>query len=160
MRKGYIQKWTRINNCTNLLFFAQLCNELLFDYSNPSNRISTLNSHFLCYDALSAINNIELQGVPEGTLKPIIDELFSSLQKDTAFILSGDNPTKYFVKQQGEKYHYVRDARELNYEESKKIVLAINQKYFAGDNYYNLLKVNIVSIVIENNTDRQTDRII
>lgn len=157
MKKGYIEKWEKVNECTNLLFFAQLCAELLFDYSNPSNRISTLNSHFLCYDAISAIRNIEANGVPEGTLKPIVEELFSSLQKDTAFILEGDNPTKYFIKQQGERFHYIHDVKELNYEESKKIVFTINQKYFSNNDYYDLLKKNIISIIIENSIDNQEE---
>jgi len=48
MKQGDLSQWNNIEACKNLLFFAQLVNELLFDYSIPSNRISTLNSHFLC----------------------------------------------------------------------------------------------------------------
>lgn len=45
MKKGDTSKWTDVAACENLLFFSQLVNELLFDYSIPSNRISMLNSH-------------------------------------------------------------------------------------------------------------------
>ena len=86
MKRGNISHWTNISQCQNLLFFAQLANELLFDYSIPSNRIPTLNSHFLCLDALSAISSIDNNGVPEGTLKPIMEELYSALSKDTLYI--------------------------------------------------------------------------
>ena len=42
MKQGDLSQWNNIEACKNLLFFAQLVNELLFDYSIPSNRISTL----------------------------------------------------------------------------------------------------------------------
>ena len=97
MKKGNVQRWTAIESCQNLLFFSELINELLFDYSIPSNRISTLNSHYLCIDALSAIEGIEFAGVPEGTIKPIVEELHSSLSKDVLFMRKGEKPLKYFI---------------------------------------------------------------
>ncbi len=78
MKQGNIKNWTDVDSCKNLLLFAELVDELLFDYSIPSNRISTLNSHFLCYDATNAIESIEKAGVPEGTLKPIVVEVKGS----------------------------------------------------------------------------------
>ena len=72
MKKGNLERWINISSCTNLLFFSQLVNELLFDYSIPSNRVSTLNSHYLCMDAHNCIDSIDNHGVPEGTLKPIM----------------------------------------------------------------------------------------
>lgn len=104
MKQGNLVKWKDISACKNLLFFAQLVDELLFDYSIPSNRISTLNSHYLCLDALSAINGIDKHGVPEGTLKPIAEELYISLTKDPAFDLINNSPLRYFVKYQNERY--------------------------------------------------------
>lgn len=104
MKQGNLVKWKDISACKNLLFFAQLVDELLFDYSIPSNRISTLNSHYLCLDALSAINGIDEHGVPEGTLKPIAEELYISLTKDPAFNLINNSPLRYFVKYQNERY--------------------------------------------------------
>ena len=79
MKQGDLSQWNNIEACKNLLFFAQLVNELLFDYSIPSNRISTLNSHFLCLDAINVINGIEKSGVNEGSLKPIILQVLSSI---------------------------------------------------------------------------------
>ena len=84
MKQGNLEKWSDCISCENLLFFSELVNELLFDYSIPSNRVATLNTHFLCIDAMSAINAIENNGVPEGTLKPIVEELFTAL-KDLDF---------------------------------------------------------------------------
>lgn len=98
MKQGDLSQWNNIEACKNLLFFAQLVNELLFDYSIPSNRISTLNSHFLCLDAINVINGIERSGVNEGSLKPIIEELYTTLEKDITFIEHGENPLDYFYE--------------------------------------------------------------
>ena len=56
MKQGNLMKWNNIEARMNLLFFAQLVNEFLFDYSIPSNRISTtLESHFLCLVAITVL---------------------------------------------------------------------------------------------------------
>ena len=126
VKRGKIEGWTDVSACKNLLFFSQLVNELLFDYSIPSNRIATLNSHFLCVDALSAIDGIDNHGVPEGTIKPIMEELYETLQKDPIFKNDSDKPTKYFVKYQNDRYRISSKISELNYEELKKATYAIN----------------------------------
>lgn len=157
MKQGNLDKWTNISNCKNLLFFSQLVNELLFDYSIPSNRISTLNSHYLCVDALNAINGIETQGVPEGTLKPIMEELYVALQKDSAFKSLPKNPLSYFVKCENNKYRQSSKVSELNYEELKRIALSISTRFFSDNLYYELLKSNIINIVNDNQESDQQD---
>ena len=157
MKQGNLDKWTNISNCKNLLFFSQLVNELLFDYSIPSNRISTFNSHYLCVDALNAINGIETQGVPEGTLKPIMEELYVALQKDSAFKSLPKNPLSYFVKCENNKYRQSSKVSELNYEELKRIALSISTRFFSDNLYYELLKSNIINIVNDNQESDQQD---
>lgn len=157
MKRGNITQWTNISACKNLLFFSQLVNELLFDYSIPSNRISTLNSHFLCVDAISAIEGIDHHGVPEGTLKPILEELYLSLQKDPIFKISDDKPTKYFAKYQNDKYRISTSVSELNYDELKKATLAINTRFFSENKYYQLLKNRTIELVVNNNEDDQQE---
>ena len=71
MKKGNLERWKNIDGCINLLLFSQLVNELLFDYSIPSNRVSTLNSHYLCMDALNCIESIDNHGVPEAKKVPV-----------------------------------------------------------------------------------------
>lgn len=153
MHKGDVSKWTNIQGCENLLFFSQLVKELLFDYSIPSNRISTLNSHYLVRDALSAIHSIETKGVPEGTLKPIVEELYSELEKDAVF---GDRePLNYFIKMQGDNSFHPARPKELNCNEQIKCVKAINTVFFADNNYYNLLKNAIINNIKSNNPKEQ-----
>lgn len=156
MKKGNLDKWTDIKSCENLLFFSQLVNELLFDYSIPSNRISTLNSHFLCIDALNAIDSIERKGVPEGTLKPIVEELYVTIEKDPAF-KTGASPLKYFVKYQNDKYRVSTNVSELSYEDLKKTVHAINTGFFRDNTYYNTLKNRLIELVENNNVTDQPE---
>lgn len=157
MKQGNLVKWKDISACKNLLFFAQLVDELLFDYSIPSNRISTLNSHYLCLDALSAINGIDEHGVPEGTLKPIAEELYISLTKDPAFDLINNSPLRYFVKYQNERYRISTSVSELNYDEIKKAILAIDSRFFEDNKYYETLKTRVMEKILSNEESDQLD---
>ena len=153
MKKGNLKKWTNIEDCNNMLFFSQLVNELLFDYSIPSNRISTLNSHYLTLDAMSAIHSIERKGVPEGTLKPIIEELYCELDKDVIFY--DKEPLSYFLKAQGGNSPQIAKPKDLNYNDGKKCVQAINSVFFENNKYFELLKDAIVAKVKSNKTEEQ-----
>ncbi len=155
MKKGNLEQWKDISGCNNLLFFSQLVNELLFDYSIPSNRVSTLNSHYLCLDALNAIDGIENHGVPEGTLKPIMEELFLSLQKDPAFLDETIHPLSYFLKYQNERYITVSRVTDLSYNDLSKTAEALFTIFFKDDLYYEKLKTLIIKIVTENTIDKQ-----
>lgn len=153
MKKGDIRKWIDIEGCKNMLFFSQLVNELLFDYSIPSNRISTLNSHYLVLDAMSAIQSIERRGVPEGTLKPIIEELYCELDKDVIF--ENKEPLDYFLKLQGGNTPQIAKPQDLNYNDGKKCVQAINSVFFDNNKYFELLKDSIIENVKSNKSEEQ-----
>ena len=154
MKRGNLDRWTNLQDCMNLLFFSQLVNELLFDYSIPSNRISTLNSHYLCEDALNAIDTIENNGVPQGTLKPIMEELFSELKKDPAFN-EENHPTNYFVKYQSEQYVICKRVSDIGYSDLKNIALALKQVYFSQNKYFENLKSKIIQIIKDNKIEEQ-----
>lgn len=155
MKRGDLRRWTDIRGCTNLLFFSQLVNELLFDYSIPSNRVSTLNSHFLCLDAQNIIDSIENHGVPEGTLKPVMEELYSAIKKDPVFNSKDYTPIDYFVKYQSEKYVPVGKVSEMNYSDLAKTSRSIATCFFTGNSYYESLKSMIINIVLRNDTTEQ-----
>ena len=157
MKKGNLEHWENYDKYTNLLFFSQLVNELLFDYSIPSNRVSTLNSHYLCLDAMSAIEGIEKHGVPEGSLKPIMEELYSVLKKDPIYSEKNNSPLDFFVKYQGDRYVFSSRVSDLNYEELKKTAEALHTYYFSESKYYDSLKESITDIVTNNKTDKQKE---
>ena len=156
MKKGNLERWINISSCTNLLFFSQLVNELLFDYSIPSNRVSTLNSHYLCMDAHNCIDSIDNHGVPEGTLKPIMEELFSALEKDPVYVHGSDSPLDYFVKYQNDKYVLGR-VTDMNYGDLRKTASALDTCFFRENTYYESLKANVIDIVESNDISRQKD---
>ena len=157
MTQGDLGKWANLQGCQNLLFFSQLVNELLFDYSIPSNRISTLNSHYLCLDALSAIEGIDEKGVPEGTLAPIVEELYTALKLDPIFIDVSPSPLDYFVKLEKTNYRISCNVSELNYIEKKNAVESVFTVFFSNGNYYRKLKNKIVEIVVSNDSSQQSD---
>ncbi len=151
MKRGNIENWSDISGCRNLLFFAQLIDELLFDYSIPSNRISTLNSHYLCRDAMTTIKTIEDNGVPEGTLKPIMEELYRSLSRDITFSTRGENPIKFFLKlQPNGSYNQTQRPEDLNFEDSRKVVFAVYQKYFKSGWYTKALVEDVKKWAMSN----------
>ena len=154
MKKGNLEKWKDISGCNNLIFFSQLVNELLFDYSIPSNRISTLNSHYLCLDAINAIQGIEENGVPEGTLKPIMEELHTELKKDPVFSESS-NPLDFFVKNQNGKFSICNRVADMNYKELKNTARAINNSLFIDNKYYFELREKIIKIIKNNHESEQ-----
>lgn len=156
MKRGNLDRWTDINGCTNLLFFSQLVNELLFDYSIPSNRVSTLNSHYLCMDAHNCIDSIDYHGVPEGSLKPIMEELFSALEKDPVYVHESDSPLDYFVKYQNDKY-VLGKVTDMNYGDIRKTANALDTCFFCANSYYEALKAAVIDIVESNDTSRQKD---
>ena len=160
MRRGDLSKWEDIGACRNLLFFAQLINELLFDYSIPSNRVSTLNSHFLCLDALSVINAIESHGINEGALKPVVEELYTSLEKDITFSKRGENPLIYFMKTQPDgSLRPVSKPEDLSFQDSKNAVITIYNRFFhrsfRSSWYIDALKDDICTYVIGNRSENQ-----
>ena len=155
MKRGDLRRWTNTGGCVNLLFFSQLVNELLFDYSIPSNRVSTLNSHFLCLDAQSIVDSVERHGIPEGTLKPVMEELYSEIKKDPVFSTRDDTPLDYFVKYQSEKYVPVGRVSEMNYSDLAKTSRSIATHFFTGNSYYESLKSMIINIVLRNDTTEQ-----
>ena len=155
MKQGNLANWSNVESCYNLLFFSELVNELLFDYSIPSNRVATLNTHYLCLDAISAIEGIENHGVPEGTLKPIVAELYLAIAKDPAFADTGISPLRYFIKYEKDKPRISQNVSELNYQELKKAVLSIHSRFFTKNDYYNILKEKTCDIVQRNNQSEQ-----
>lgn len=155
MIRGILDGWTDLASCQNLLFFAQLVNELLFDYSIPSNRIPTLNSHYLCNDAERTIKGIEKQAVPEGTLKPIVEELYCSLENDRLYRRNEQKPLRLFAKYDVNKYRVVKNINDLNYYDQKTIVSALIEKYYLDDEYLNDLKTHIANIIRVNNAQEQ-----
>lgn len=154
MKRGIIDRWDDLLGCKNLLFFAQTVDELIFNYSIPSHRLSTLNSHFLCSDAIRTIDDIDHNEVPEGSLRPIFEELYYTLERDPVFPPE-ESPLKYFVKEQRGKYIRSYNPNDFSYTDKKNIVFTLQRRVFWGNNYFNKLRERIIDIVVGNIEDEQ-----
>jgi hypothetical protein len=83
MKAPDLRKWNLKPELQGLLLFAQLINELLFDFTLDTYKLPALNSRTLALELLSTIQEWEKGLLREGTIKPIVLELADRLKKDS-----------------------------------------------------------------------------
>lgn len=74
--------WDNPESSEGLIFFAQLLEELLFDYSLDTYKPSAMNSSTLCLEARSLIKDIEEGVIDKSNLEHVLKELLFNLKKD------------------------------------------------------------------------------
>jgi len=84
VRKLDTKHWKDPKELEGLLFFAQLLDEMLFDYSLDSYKPLALNSRTLCIECLTTIEEVRNGFMKEKNLQPVIEELKWSLGGDLA----------------------------------------------------------------------------
>ena len=84
MRKLDISHWQNTDKLEGLLFFSQLIDEMLFDYTLDSYKPSALNSRLLCRECIETIEEIKNGYIPKKSIISIIEELKWSLNRDSA----------------------------------------------------------------------------
>lgn len=82
MRYRSIAKWDKPEESENLLFFAQLMEELLFNFSLDTYKPSALNSSLLCTEALDVIEEIDNGNIKKPNLTHVLKELSENLSRD------------------------------------------------------------------------------
>jgi len=82
MKYRSLRKWSNPENLEGLVFFAQLCEELLFDYSLDTYKPSALNTATLLWEAYQLIGDIEEEHIDQNNLKFVTSELVENLRKD------------------------------------------------------------------------------
>ncbi len=82
MKFRTLKKWDDPSECSQLVYLAQLLEELLFDYSLDTYKPSAMNTSMLCFEALTVIKDIENGVIKEANLPHIIDELSLNMSKD------------------------------------------------------------------------------
>lgn len=82
MKYRKTEKWDDVGNSKNLLFFAQLFDELFFDFSLDTYKPSSMNTSLLCEEALEVIEEINKGNIKAPNLQHIIDELCENLSRD------------------------------------------------------------------------------
>lgn len=64
------------------MFFAQILEEMLFDFSMDTYKASVMHSGLLCVEALQTIEEVERGNIAEPNIAHVIEELCSNLEKD------------------------------------------------------------------------------
>ena len=89
--------WTNKQNQEGLLFFSQIIDESLFDYSLDSYKPQALNTRLLCIEALQTISHIDNGLIKKPNLRSIIEELKWSLQSDLAAKFILDDKYEHYI---------------------------------------------------------------
>lgn len=84
MRQPNVDRWKYKKDSEGLLLFAQLVEEMVFDYTLDSYRAPALNTHYLCTELLATIKQVRDADLEQGVLRPVLDELKASLSADVA----------------------------------------------------------------------------
>lgn len=131
--------WKLENGLDGLLYFAQVLNESLFDYSIETYKPNALNGHSITHEALQICKKIKSKHLPEGNLGPIQDELVFLFSKDYAIKdILGDKHDSYSQKLKASK----------NFEDFSHSVFSAHT-YLSGKKYLKKVKELLVEKVKE-----------
>jgi len=82
MKFRHLNKWDSKENLDDLVYLAQLFEELLFDYSLDTYKPSAMNTSLLCQEALVTLSDIEKGVIQKPNLNHILLELSENLKRD------------------------------------------------------------------------------
>lgn len=127
MKYKKVAHWESIEKKEGLLFFAQILDEALFDYTIDSYKPQALNSRLLCVEAIQNLQMVKNGIISKANLKPIFEELLWSINSDLALKkMLGNKLTRFVEKIKKENshrdiintiqllYHHLDDRKYLN----------------------------------------------
>lgn len=82
MKFRSLKKWEDPTKCTGLLYFAQILEEMLFDYSLDTYKPSVMHTGLLCHEALQTIYEIELGNIKQPNIYHVVSELCFNYETD------------------------------------------------------------------------------
>lgn len=82
MKFRRLSKWNEPSKCRGLVYFAQMVEEMLFDYTLDTYKASVMHTGLLCTEALQTIEEIENGNIKLPNLWHITAELCSCYEKD------------------------------------------------------------------------------
>ncbi len=82
MKFRNLRNWRSPKDLEGLVFFAQLLEELLFDYSLDTYKPSAMNSSTLCAEAYQLVIDIESEILDVANLKHVLNEFVRNLKQD------------------------------------------------------------------------------
>lgn len=97
MKLKIYKKWHKKAEFEGLLFFAQVLDEMYFDYTLDTYKPPALTSRYLCLEAIELIRDIEDDLIDEANLSHVLDELDYSLRGDPVAKQLIDAPIEKFI---------------------------------------------------------------
>lgn len=82
MKFSNLKNWDSPSNSRGLLFFAQVLEEMLFDFSLDTYKPSVMTTSRLCYEALVTLDEVAAGNIKRPNILHVISELCSNLEKD------------------------------------------------------------------------------
>ena len=77
-----LSRWILNDETRNILFFAQLIEELLFNYSIDIYKVPVCDAKVLCRELLQILEEADVSGFDETDFRPVLEELIQEIQKD------------------------------------------------------------------------------
>lgn len=82
MRQYQLRKWKSSPDLTGLLFFSQVVEEALFDYSIDNFKLPALNSYRLTQELIQTLDLVKMGTINPGAISPIQQEIEHSYKND------------------------------------------------------------------------------
>lgn len=140
MKKQNLNKWSLSLEIEGLLFFAQLVDELLFDYTIDTYKIPAMNSRLLALELHDALLEHGENTLRYGAINPIVNELKDRLRKDPVI--------KEIFKDYFNEFIQTLNVNPKNLPELKTAVLLLLNKI--EDKYLPLVQQLLRKEIIEN----------
>jgi hypothetical protein len=97
MRFRSLKKWDDPTACAPLVYFAQLLDEMLFDFSLDTYKASVMHTGLLCREALQTIKEVEAGNIKAPNIGHVVSELVASFEKDPVAISLSPLPLNAFL---------------------------------------------------------------
>lgn len=136
--------WKYDKKLEGLLYFAQVLNEVLFDYSIDTYKPNALNAHSITHEALSLLRKVRSKHIPDGNLKPVKEELILLINKDLV--------VKSLLKEKLE--HYSKLIKEANNIDDLYYSIYSTHTYLADKKYLEEVKKLLIETVQEGKRKR------
>ncbi|WP_418124027.1 hypothetical protein ACNFU2_05275 [Chryseobacterium sp. PTM-20240506] len=132
------KNWTDLANQQGLLFFAQILNESLFDYTLDTYKPKALNIRLLCIETITTIDDVKEGLIKKPNIEHVVDELLWSLNSDFLAKKILNNQLNEIIKEINLKKNSLSELRQI-------IILLYH--YFDNHKYLNEIKSTLKILI-------------
>ncbi|AIO40460.1 hypothetical protein DM40_1003 [Burkholderia cenocepacia] len=97
MRFRSLKKWDDPAACATLVYFAQLLDEMLFDFSLDTYKASVMHTGLLCREALQTIKEVDAGNIKAPNVGHVVSELVANFEKDPVALSLSPLPLNAFL---------------------------------------------------------------